>query len=89
MPATMKKNDKQYTIRNVSPRLDQRLRENAVQYKTSLNEAALDALRRGLGTGEEPVTYHDMDDLAGTWVQDPEFDKAMVLMDRADPELWK
>lgn len=30
-----------------------------------------------------------MDDLAGTWVDDPEFDKAIEEQHRIDPELWK
>jgi hypothetical protein len=30
-----------------------------------------------------------LDDLAGTWVHDPEFDKAIEEMHRVDPELWK
>ncbi len=79
----------QYTIRNVPDRLDDRLRESAVQYGTSLNRAALDAISKGLGMEQERIVHHDLDDLAGTWVQDDEFDKAMVEMDKVDPELWK
>ncbi|MBP7828838.1 MAG: hypothetical protein KA248_02855 [Kiritimatiellae bacterium] len=84
----MKKKE-QYTLRNIPPRVDQRLRERAAQYGTSLNTAALEALSRGLGLGEEVVVHRDLDDLAGTWVADPEFDKAMQMMDRVDPDLWK
>jgi hypothetical protein len=39
-------------------------------------------------TGEE-IVYHDLDDLAGTWVDDPEFDKAIEEQHKVDPELWK
>ena len=85
----MKKKRTQYTIRNIPARLDECLREAAAQYNTSLNVAAIDALRRGLGLDERPVTHDDLDDLAGTWVQDEAFDKAMELMDRVDSELWK
>lgn len=79
----------QYTLRNVPSRVDQRIREVAEQYGSSLNQAALEALSRGLNLGTEPVIHHDLDDLAGTWVADPAFDQAMKAMDRVDKELWK
>jgi hypothetical protein len=61
----------------------------AVREGTSLNETLVATLRRGLGLEREPVRFHDLDDLAGTWVQDPAFDDAMKEMDRIDPELWR
>ena len=79
----------QYTIRNVPARLNGVLREKAVAEKTSLNAAALDALGKGAGLADEEIRHHDMDDLAGTWVEDPEFDRAIRDMDKVDPELWK
>ena len=57
---------KQYTIRSVSESLDSVAREQAGKYHTSLNTLLLDALARGLGAGQQPVVFHDMDDLAGT-----------------------
>ena len=78
----------QYTIRNVPDRVDGRLRESAAEYGTSLNSTALRALSRGLDLETEPVIHHDLDDLAGTWVQDDGFDRAMAEMDQIDPELW-
>lgn len=82
-------NKAQYTIRNIPARLDAKLREAAVQYGTSLNSAAIDALSRGLDLEAVSVEHHDLDDLVGTWVQDPDFDKAMDEMDRVDAELWR
>jgi hypothetical protein len=79
----------QYTIRQVPDRVDQRLRETAAAYGTSVNTAAIDALSRGLGMGMEPVVYHDLDDLAGSWVPDPEFDRIVKDMDQVDEGLWK
>ena len=81
--------EKQYTIRGISERLDKRLRERAAKERRSLNETALEALKAGIGLTEHPVRYADLDDLAGTWVNDPEFDRAIEEMDRIDPELWK
>lgn len=79
----------QYTIRGIPASLDGRLRRNAVREGASLNEAVLAALRRGAGAHGAPSRYDDLDTLAGTWVKDPEFDRAIAAMDRIDEELWK
>jgi plasmid stability protein len=79
----------QYTIRGISERLDARIRERAAKEGKSLNEALIEVLKTGLGIGDHQVRYTDLDDLAGTWVNDPEFDRAIEEMDRVDPELWK
>jgi len=41
------------------------------------------------GFDDEPVRRHDLDDLAGTWVQDDAFDQAVAAMDRADLDLQR
>jgi len=79
----------QYTIRGVPERVGARLRERARNEGRSLNSVAVDALARGLGLGNEEPRYTDLDDLAGSWVADPEFDRAVADMDRIDEELWK
>ena len=79
----------QYTIRGIPVRINRFLREKAKDEHKSLNQVVIECLVRGLGLDEEKVYYHDLDDLAGTWQQDPEFDKAVDEMDRIDPELWK
>ncbi len=79
----------QYTIRGVHPRLDKAIRERAARDGKSLNETLLNTLKSGLGLSETPTRYTDLNDLAGTWVRDPEFDKVIREMDRVDPELWK
>lgn len=38
---------------------------------------------------EQAVRHHDLDDLAGTWVDDPAFDQAIEAMDQVDPALWR
>ncbi len=85
----MKKKPIQYTIRNVPPRVDQRLREQAADYSVSLNEVAVSALTRASGLDAEPVVHHDLDDLAGSWVSDPALDAALESMDQVDKDLWK
>ena len=37
----------------------------------------------------DPVKRRDLSDIAGTWVEDPEFDKAMAEQDQIDPEMWR
>jgi hypothetical protein len=72
----------QYTIRGVPRTVGTALRERARREGKSQNRVAVEALLRGLGLAEERVVYHDLDDLAGTWVDDPEFDALLSDMDR-------
>ena len=85
----IKRQSEQYTIRGVPARVGTRLRERARAEGRSLNSVAVEALARGLGVGDVEVRYTDLDDLAGTWVPDPEFDRVVAEMDRVDEELWK
>ena len=78
----------QYTLRGIPPRVDDALRRTAKQQGVSLNQAAMDALTHGLGLGEDKPLHHDLDDLAGTWVDDPAFDEAVRQIDCVDPDLW-
>ena len=84
-----KRHSPQHTLRKVPPQVDAELRRRAVEERKSLNEVALQALERGLGLSDQPIRYRDLDDLAGTWVDDPEFDRALEEMDQVDPELWQ
>ena len=79
----------QVTIRRVPERVKQLLKELAKREEKSLNQIILEVLERGLGLSGEEIVYHDLDDLAGTWVDDPEFDKAIEEQHRIDPKLWK
>jgi len=80
---------RQMTIRRVPEKVAQKLNEVARNEAKSLNQVALEALRKGLDMAEEAVEYHDLDDLAGTWKDDPEFDRAIAAMDTVDTELWQ
>lgn len=79
---------KQYTIRNLSHELDAKLRQKAREEGKSLNEVALESLRKGSGLADTPVHYHDLDHLIRSWHEDPDFDEAIQLQDQVDPELW-
>ena len=89
MPRTKRKS--QYTIRDVPESTDHRLRETAALEDISLNQAALRAIQRGLGTGEQPVTYRTVRDLLPSTPAVDTSGWATVLseMDRVNPEEWK
>jgi plasmid stability protein len=77
----------QYTIRGVPDHVDRALRARAKKENKSLNQLAVEALTEAAGARAE--RYTDLDDLIGTWVDDPEFDKIMAEQDRIDEELWR
>ena len=79
----------QYTIRGIPPRFDVVVRREAADSHQSLNAVLIKALERGLNLGAEPTRHDDLNDLAGSWVKDPEFDKAMADMNKVDEALWK
>ena len=79
----------QYTIRNIPDALDLALRERAKQEKKSLNEVVIQSLARALGFSKESVRYRDLGDLAGTWQEDPEFERAIADQHRIDDQLWQ
>jgi hypothetical protein len=78
----------QYTLRNIPKEVDAALRRKARQEGKSLNTVAVEALRLVTGT-KPPVKYRDLDFLAGTWVDDPEFHKAIEAQDQIDWEIWR
>jgi hypothetical protein len=79
----------QYTIRKVPETVDSALRRRALQQGKSLNEVAIDALARGAGLGESRGRQRDLRDIAGTWRNDPAFDRALAAQDSVDEELWR
>jgi plasmid stability protein len=83
----------QYTLRNIPKKVDQALRRRAREQGRSLNDVALEALALGAGVASnangEPVRYMDLSDIAGSWVEDPEFDKVIAEQDQIDPDLWR
>lgn len=79
----------QYTLRNIPETLDAALRERARASGKSLNEVAVEALGRGLGFTREALRHRELGDLAGTWRNDPAFDRAIVDQHAIDDELWK
>lgn len=85
----MSRQTRQYTVRNLPPELDRTLRERCRETGKSLNEVVIETLKRGSGVAEEPPIYHDLDFMARTWVEDPEFDKVLEAQEEIDEEMWK
>lgn len=79
----------QYTLRQVPTHVDRSLRQKSKQSRKSLNEAAVEALAKGLGLADEKIRFHDLDALAGSWQEDAAFDAAIRAQDQVDPRLWK
>jgi len=79
----------QYTIRNIPDSLDRELRDRAGRNKTSLNDAVIDVIKRGLGVTETVHVYNDLDDLAGSWQDDEAFDRAIADQDTVDVDAWR
>jgi len=79
----------QYTLREIPPTVDSELRRRAKIEGKSLNTVAIEALIRGSGLGESPIRQRDTADVAGTWHEDPEFDRAVEDQDLVDERLWR
>ncbi len=85
----------QYTVRNIPEHLDKAIRKAAQGKQLSLNQFLVLMLNEGLKLftdtpDENPnITFNDLDKLAGSWVEDPEFDKSIQEQSCVDDELWK
>jgi len=77
----------QYTIRQVPKAVDKALRVKAKREKKSLNEAALEALKTGLGVADGPSKkVRDLSDIVGTLTAEDAraINDAVAWMDEAD-----
>ena len=83
----------QYTIRNIPKEVDRVLRRRARQQGRSLNDVLVEALSAAAGVNGvklPKVKRIDLSDIAGTWVEDPEFDKFLEEKEQIDdPEMWR
>ena len=86
-----KKNKIQHTIRDVPEAVDSRLRQRATSEEISLNQAALQAMERGLGMADQPIRYRSL----RTLLHKPEdadrasWTEALTQMDQVNPKDWK
>ena len=78
----------QYTIRAIPDAIDHAVRQRARREEKSINAVVVEALARGLELDAEPAAYTDLDELIGTWQEDPEFDRAVAVFERIDEDVW-
>ncbi len=79
----------QLTIRNVPEQVKKLLSSRAKADDKSLNTVLVEALSTSAGVLAESTNYTDLDELAGCWVDDPEFEKALLAQDAIDEEMWQ
>ena len=78
----------QYTIRGIPPEFDQALRRKAHDKRISLNRLLVEELIEVTGlTGERK--YRSLKAVAGSWSDDPEFDRILEEQRQIDWSLWK
>jgi hypothetical protein len=79
---------KQYTIRGIPREVDQALRRKARERRVSLNRLLVDELTQPSGTAAER-RYRSLEQFAGAWKEDPEFDRVLDEQRRIDWSAWK
>ena len=79
----------QYTIRDVPRSVDRALRKRAVDQGRSLNAIVLEVLASAAAVAKEPRVHDDLDHLIGSWVHDPETDRALDEQRKVDPRDWQ
>ena len=85
---------KAITLRNLPPDVARTVQQRAKQKKTSVNKAVIELLEESAGGKEknnDPVRYHDLDHLVGTWTNEEAdaFDNIVRSFRTLDPDLWK
>ena len=78
----------QFTVRGVPGQVEKALKRKAAISGKSLNKVLVEALSHEAGL-EQELVYRDLDPLAGTWEDDPDFDEALRAQDQVDPALSK
>lgn len=78
----------QLTVRGVPSSVKKVLENRAKKERKSLNNILVEVLCSAASKDTERV-FNDLDYLAGSWVEDPEFDAALKDFEQIDSELWK
>lgn len=79
----------QYTIRSVPEPIDRAVRDRARREGKSINAVIVEALARGLDVHAASAQHTDLDHLIGSWVEDPEFDRAVADFEQTDSNARK
>ena len=76
-------------LQNISEELDSALRRKAVKDGRPVDEVAVDALKTAFGLSNPDTKRRELSDLAGTWLEDSQFDAIMLEQDKVDTEAWR
>ena len=79
----------QYTVRSVPEAVDRALRARARSEGISLNQVLVHSLEVACGTEGAGLQKQDLDWIAGTWVEDEEFNQAQREQRRVHPDDWR
>lgn len=84
---------KTLTIRGIDNELELKIKERANKNGDSINKIVLQSLNSAFGLEKNKIfpTYHDLDELAGTWTQKDEeaFNNNIKELNEIDKDLWK
>jgi hypothetical protein len=78
----------QLTVRGVPSSVKKELENRARKQNKSLNNILVEALCSAAGQNGERL-HHDLDYLAGSWIDDPEFESAIKDFEQIDADMWK
>lgn len=87
--------ERQYTIRGIPLHIDKLIRKQAEGHGMSLNgflvKMLTDALSLFVETPDgisKKLEFTDLDNLIGSWEEDPKFDEAICMQSQIDKDLW-
>ncbi len=80
-----------FNLRGIPAEVMAQLKREAKRLHISINTLVLKMIEQGLGFTRERTTYHDLDNLAGSWsaAEDKEFKANTQSFEQVDKELWK
>ena len=78
-----------YTIHSIPEPIDRAVRDRAGREGKSINAVIVEALARGLDVHAARAQHADLDHLIGSWVEDPEFDRAVADFGQTDSNARK
>jgi len=84
---------KTISVRGIDPDLAEKLKEAASEQSKSINQVALETLKKGLGLQKQKkftCVYHDLDHLFGIWNEEEfrDIEDKINHERKIDKELW-
>jgi hypothetical protein len=86
---------KQITIRGIPSEVEKAIRNESKRKGLSLNKVIISFLERTIGIQKKkaakPLSYHDLDNLAGAWskTEADEFERNLKDQRQIDEDIWR